>query len=196
MFSLALYFVHFSWWCSDCDIGYLSLFIALFLWKFVQLLVVGCGLMSHSAIFQLYSGGTIVQFSKFWPAVGHPTPYAARKRYEPTPTRAPGRPKTSITSLPSGGPHAMRVSRESNPGLPTQSPARYLYATAAGKTLFQITNVFILYPIQMRGLLLYIYWVKKVTNFYMPLTLFYQVKHTKGTDIAIFWSGNMTCAST
>ena len=27
--------------------------------------LVGCGLTSHSAIFQLYSDGTVVQFSKF-----------------------------------------------------------------------------------------------------------------------------------
>ena len=41
-----------------------------------------------------------------------PTPWAARglKRAEPTSTRAPGRPKTSFTSLPSEGPHAVRVS--------------------------------------------------------------------------------------
>ena len=40
--------------------------------------LVVCGLTSHSAIFQLYSDGTVVQFSKFWPAAGHPTPWAAR----------------------------------------------------------------------------------------------------------------------
>ena len=63
-----------------------------------------------------------------------PTPWAARglKRAKPTSTRAPGRPKTSFTSLPSECPHAVRVSGESNPDLPIQSPARYLYATAAG----------------------------------------------------------------
>ena len=41
-------------------------------------LLVGCGLTSHSAIFQLYSDGTSVQFPIFRPAVGHPTPWAAR----------------------------------------------------------------------------------------------------------------------
>ena len=63
-----------------------------------------------------------------------PTPWAARglKRAEPTSTRAPGRPKTSFTSLPSEGQHGVRVSGESNPDLPIQSPARYLCATAAG----------------------------------------------------------------
>ena len=63
-----------------------------------------------------------------------PHAMAARglERAEPTPTRAPGRPKTSLTSLPSEGPHAVRACRESNPDLPIHSPARYLYATAAG----------------------------------------------------------------
>ena len=65
-----------------------------------------------------------------------PTPWAARglKRAEPTPTRAPGRPKTSLTCLPSEDPHAVRVCRESNPDLPIHSPARYLCATAAGNS--------------------------------------------------------------
>ena len=40
--------------------------------------LVGCCLTSHSAIFQLYSDGTIVQFSKFRPAARHPTPWAVR----------------------------------------------------------------------------------------------------------------------
>ena len=45
-----------------------------------------------------------------------PTPWAARglTRAEPTSTRAPGRPNTSFTSLPSEGPHAVWVSGESN----------------------------------------------------------------------------------
>ena len=62
-----------------------------------------------------------------------PTPWAARGLYraEPTSTRAPGRPKTSFTSLPSEGPHTVRVSGESNPDLPIHSPASYLCATAA-----------------------------------------------------------------
>ena len=98
--------------------------------------LVGCGLTSHSAIFQLYSDGTVVQFG---PAAGHPTPWAARglKRAEPTPTRAPGCPKTSFTSLPSEGQHAVRVSRESNPDRPIQSLARCLCATAAGNACFE-----------------------------------------------------------
>ena len=63
-----------------------------------------------------------------------PTPWAARglQRAEPTSARAPGRPKTSFTSLPSEGPHAVRVSGESNPDLPIQSSARYLCTSAAG----------------------------------------------------------------
>ena len=70
-----------------------------------------------------------------------PTPWAARglKRAEPTPTWAPGRPKTSFTSLPSEGPHAVRVSRDSNPDRPIQSPARYLCATAAGWMILQFS---------------------------------------------------------
>ena len=40
--------------------------------------LVCCGLMSHSAIFQLYSDGTVVQFFKYWPAAGHTTPWAAK----------------------------------------------------------------------------------------------------------------------
>ena len=61
---------------------------------------------------------------------------AARGLYraEPIPTRAPGRLKTSLTFLPSEGPRG-RVSRESNPGLPIHSPARYLYPTAAGNRI-------------------------------------------------------------
>ena len=39
---------------------------------------VDCCLTSHSAIFQLYSNGKIVQFSKIRPAARHPTPWAAR----------------------------------------------------------------------------------------------------------------------
>ena len=78
--------------------------------------LVGCCLKSNSGIFQLYSDGAIVQFSKFRPAASHPTPWAARslKRAEPNPTRVPGRPITSLTSLPSEGPHAVRVCWESN----------------------------------------------------------------------------------
>ena len=37
-----------------------------------------------------------------------------------------------LTSLPSEGPHAVRVGGESNPDLSIQSPFRYLCATAAG----------------------------------------------------------------
>ena len=74
-----------------------------------------------------------------------PTPWAARglQRAESTSTRAPGRPKMSFTSLPSEGPHAVRVSGESNLDLPIQSPARYLCATAAGMTVRALNLVYI-----------------------------------------------------
>ena len=77
-----------DWWYVQRDLPFLSR-------RGVKMLV-GCGLTSHSAIFQLYSDGTVVQFSKFWPAAGYPTPWAIRGlwRAEPTPTRALGRPKT------------------------------------------------------------------------------------------------------
>ena len=52
-----------------------------------QLVCFGCGLTSHLAIFQLYSDGRVVHFPNF--------------RDDPTPTRAPVRPKTSLTPLPS-----------------------------------------------------------------------------------------------
>ena len=56
--------------------------------------LVSCGLTSHSAIFQLYSDWTVVQFSNL-----HPTPWAARGLYraEPTLKQAQGRQKTSLT---------------------------------------------------------------------------------------------------
>ena len=88
-----------------------------------------------SAIFQLYSDGQdSCPVSKFWPAAGQPTPWAARglKRSEPTPTWAPGCPKTSLTALPSEGSHAVKVCRESNPDRLIDSPALYLYATTPG----------------------------------------------------------------
>ena len=43
-----------------------------------SMLLVGYGLTSYSAIFQLYGDGTVVQFSKFRPTTGHPTPWASR----------------------------------------------------------------------------------------------------------------------
>ena len=44
---------------------------------FVVDVVVDCGLTSHSAIFQLYSDGTDVQFPNF-DLLSAPTPWAAR----------------------------------------------------------------------------------------------------------------------
>ena len=89
--------------------------------------LVGCSLTSHSAIFQLYSDGTIVQFPNFDLLPGTQCHgqlgSLACRAYPDTGTG---------TALPSEGPHAVRVSRESNPDLPIHSPARYLYAIAAG----------------------------------------------------------------
>ena len=64
-------------------------------------------------------------------------PWASRglERAQPTPTRALGRPKTSFTYLQSEGAHAVRICQESNPDIPIHSPARYLFATAAGRSL-------------------------------------------------------------
>ena len=93
--------------------------------------VVDCGLTSHSAIFQLYSDGTDVRF-QILTCCRAPTPWAAFS--VPSLPRHGHRDvwRRLFTSLPSEGPHAVRVSGESNPDLPIQSQARYLCATAAG----------------------------------------------------------------
>ena len=79
--------------------------------------LVGCGLTSYSAIFQLYSE-PVVQFPNFDMLPG------TRRHGQLGVFSVP-----SLTSLPSEG--AVRVCRESNPDLPIHSQARYLYATAA-----------------------------------------------------------------
>ena len=98
--------------------------------------LVGCGLTSHSAIFQLYSDGTVVQFPNFdllpdtkrhWQLGVFSVPSLPRQGHRDVR-------KTSLTSLPSEGPHAVRVCRESNPDLPIHSPARFFCPTAAGQT--------------------------------------------------------------
>ena len=74
--------------------------------------------------------------SKFWPAAGHPRHGQLGVFSVPNLPRHGHRDvRMSFTSLPSEGPHAVRVSGESNPDLPIQSPARYLCATAAGNNL-------------------------------------------------------------
>ena len=78
----------------------------------VALVLVCCGLMSHSAIFQLHSNGTVLQFPNR-PVAEHPMPWAARGLQRADPGTG-----TSLTSLPSEGPHA-RVYQESNPDFPS-----------------------------------------------------------------------------
>ena len=58
---------------------------------------------------------------------------------KPTPTRAPVRSRTSLTSLRSEGPRMVRVCRESNPDLSICSPARYHCATVVSIVLFAKT---------------------------------------------------------
>ena len=86
--------------------------------------------------------------SKFRPAAGHPTPWAARVLYrvEPIPTRVPRRPKMSFTSLPLEDPQAVKVCRESNPDRPIHSTYRYLYATVAGRMPLYILDILLLSP--------------------------------------------------
>ena len=60
-------------------------------------------------MFQLYSVGDSCPASKFRPAAGHPTPWAARGLKRSEPTQAPGRLKTSLTSSPSEGPYALNM---------------------------------------------------------------------------------------
>ena len=80
----------------------------------------------------VYSDGTVVQFQNLdllpdTQRNGQLGVFSVLR-----PTRALGRPKTSLTSLPLEGHHAVRVCQESNPDLLICSPARYLYATGAG----------------------------------------------------------------
>ena len=96
--------------------------------------VVGCGLSSHSAIFQLYeySDETVVQFPNLDLLPG-------TKRHGQlgvfSVLNLP-RQTTYFTFLPSDGANAVRVCRESNPDRPIHSPACYLYATAADQSTY------------------------------------------------------------
>ena len=83
--------------------------------------LVCCSLTSHSAIFHLYSDGTFVQFPNLDLLPGTQTPWASRSLYGAEPTPTPSE-------------HAVRVCRELNSDRPIHSPARYLYATAAGRS--------------------------------------------------------------
>ena len=87
-------------------------------------------LKSHSAIFQIYSDGTVVKFPNFDLLPG----IQCHGQLGPTPTQAPGRPMKSLTSLKTEGPQAVRVYRELNLDLPIHNPACYLYATVAAPT--------------------------------------------------------------
>ena len=95
--------------------------------------LVCCGLTSHSVIFQLYwcSDGTVVQFPNFWTAVGHPTLWGARGLYRAKPTPS----EHVFYLLAIRGP--VRVCWEWNLDRSIHSPARYLYATAAGDTSWE-----------------------------------------------------------
>ena len=87
--------------------------------------------MSNSAIFQLYSDGTVGQFSNLDMLRGtHAMDNKGLLRAKPT--LALGRPKKALTSLPSEGPQAVRVRRELNLDPSIHNQAYYLYATMAG----------------------------------------------------------------
>ena len=90
------------------------------------------------SFFQLYCDGTVVQFSNLDLLPGtqrHGQLEARSLACRATQTRAPGRPKISLTSLPSEIPQVVRVDQISNPDLPIHSQARYLYATAAAQVI-------------------------------------------------------------
>ena len=85
--------------------------------------LVSCGLTSHSVIFQRYSDGTVVQFPNLDLLPGTQChgqlggfnmpslPWCGHRDIQ-----------TSLTSLPSEGPHAVRVCEELNPDLIHSSP--------------------------------------------------------------------------
>ena len=76
------------------------------------------GVTSHSAIFQLYSDGTVVYFPKreIRPAAVHPKSLAAGGllRDESTPTRAWVGKKTSLISFSIRGPVLVNICLEAN----------------------------------------------------------------------------------
>ena len=66
----------------------------------------------------------------------------------PTITRAPERPKASLTSLPLEGARDVGVRGGSNVDLPIHCPARYLYTTGTGhadmKTLIRCWRILVI----------------------------------------------------
>ena len=82
-------------------------------------------LMSHSVIFQLYSDHddrTVVQSSNLDLLAGtHTIGSKGAFTCRAYPNTGPGHLKRLLTSLPSDGPHAKRVHRESNPMPPRQA---------------------------------------------------------------------------
>ena len=71
--------------------------------------LVGCGLTSHSAIFQLYNDGTVVQFPNFDLLPGTQRNGQLGVFSVPSLPRHGHRSKTSLTSLPLEDPHAVRL---------------------------------------------------------------------------------------
>ena len=98
--------------------------------------LVGCGLTSHSAIFQLYSDGTVVRFPNFDLLPGT-QPHGQLGVFSVPSLPRHGHPDVWRRLLPpllSEGPQAVRVCRESNPDCLIHCPACYLYATVVGIT--------------------------------------------------------------
>ena len=93
--------------------------------------LVGCCLASHSAIFQLYSDGTVVKVPNFVLLPG------TQRHGQLGVFSVPGRTKMSFTSLSSDCPDAVRVSRESSPDRPIHNPVRYLFAIATGNAFLK-----------------------------------------------------------
>ena len=104
--------------------------------------LVACGLTSRSAIFQLYSDGTDIKFTNFDLLPGTQRHgqlgSLACRAYSDTGT---GTSENVFYLLATRkGPRAVRVSRESNPDRPIHSPARNLYATAAGTNTLNLVS--------------------------------------------------------
>ena len=78
--------------------------------------------VEHPPIFQLYTDRTVVQFPNSDLLLGT---YAMGSSGPSLPRHGPrtSEVRTSFISLASEGPHAVRVCRESNTGLPIHSPA-------------------------------------------------------------------------
>ena len=112
------------------------------------MLLVGSGLTSYSAIFQWRDSCPV---SKFWPAVGEPTPWAVlsvpslsrhgtfKDVFNLLAIRAEGPP-----SLPSEQRNHTRQGYAGNPiWIFRSNPARYLFATAAGDRFMLVWNTWI-----------------------------------------------------